>query len=296
MSKTYTFIIGAGFSASIGLPLGKKLNDMMLEADNLPIGFSTSGELMVNKDGTKPDIGFKTSYDETSSFGVKLMRHYYKALKNFDYEGFYDYFNKVHERAIRKKQDVDLQELYEFLPAGYYTPNEKEDQRGLQLYHQTYLLNHIYQELVSYLLTIPDKDIVDIAIHENFVAYLTKLVNEGNVVNIHSLNHDVLIEKLSQNFHQNNLFSDGFTNIDTPYYGQVNGEYSELEYFANQYDKPMRLHKLHGSTSYYAFYKEVEAESFEASNMIKRPYGLNDFDLYHKDGNDAILGKRSGEC
>lgn len=290
MNKTYTFIIGSGFSAPVGLPIGQSLNKKLLEVENLPIGFSTSGELMVSKDGTRPDIGFKTSYDDTFFFGVKLMKHYYKKFDTFDYEDFYDYFNKIHERAIKKKRDVDLQELYELLPINYYTQNENEDKRGLQLYHQTYQLNHIYQELVNYLLTLPDE--IDVSLYEKFVAYLIKLVNEGNVVNIYSLNHDVLIENIIHNFHQDNLFCDGFTNINTPYYGLINGEYSQLEYFANQYDKPIRFHKLHGSTSYYAFYKEVETASFDASNMIKRPYGLNDFDLYYTDGNDIILRKK----
>ena len=106
------------------------------------------------------------------------------------------------------------------------------------------------------------------------------------------LEYKDIIYYIIHNFHQDNLFCDGFTNINTPYYGLINEEYSQLEYFANQYDKPIRLHKLHGSTSYYAFYKEVETASFDASNMIKRPYGLNDFDLYYKDGNDTILGKK----
>lgn len=290
MNKIYTFIIGSGFSVPIGLPTGKELNEKIINAKGLPIGFSTSGALVVSADGTKPDFGFETSYDETLSFGIKLMKHYCQKHKIFDYEEFYDHFNDIHKWAHFKKQGKDLQELYQYLPTKFHIQSEDEDKRGLQLYHQTYQLNHIYQELVNYLLTLPDK--IDVSLYEKFIVYLIKLVNEGNVVNIYSLNHDVLIERLIYNYRQVNLFCDGFTDVNTPYYGLINGEYSQLEYFANQYDKPIRLHKLHGSTSYYAFYKEVETASFDASNMIKRPYGLNDFDLYYKDGNDTILGKK----
>lgn len=56
-----------------------------------------------------------------------------------------------------------------------------------------------------------------------------------------------------------------------------------LAYYANRYDKPIRLHKLHGSMSYYAFYRETEPGQLKVENMIKRPWGLEDFDLYYKE-------------
>ena len=47
-----------------------------------------ANNLELSKDGTRPDIGFKTSYDDTFFFGVKLMKHYYKKFDTFDYKAF----------------------------------------------------------------------------------------------------------------------------------------------------------------------------------------------------------------
>lgn len=210
----------------------------------------------------------------------------------FDYEEFFDYFNDIHTRAEKKVQELELQNLYPLLPPqGYYEREKKEYKPGLQLYQQTYQLNHIYQELIDYLLILPND--INFAPYKPLANYIKELVSQGNIVNLYSLNHDVLIEKIIEHFYMEAYFCDGFTAAGTAYYGDVSGTKQPLEYFANQYDKPIRLHKLHGSTSYYAFYKEIDAGSYKVSNIVKRPWGLDEFKLEYGEGVNIVQGRTS---
>lgn len=282
----YTFLIGSGFSVPVGLPTSKELNERITKADELPIGFASNGALVQNYDGSKPYFGYTTSYEATFQFGMRLIRDYCLTHDVFDYEEFFDYFNDIHKKAAKKVQEKELQERYPLLPPHYYAREEKEGRRGLELYQPTYQLNHIYQELIDYLLILPKN--VDFESYEPFINHIKKLINRGNIVNIYSLNHDVLIEKIIEHFHLEAYFCDGFTDAGTAYYGDVSGTKHQLEYFANQYDKPIRLHKLHGSTSYYAFNKEVEAGSYQLSNIIKRPNGLDEYKLEYREGTKIL--------
>ena len=280
----YTFLIGSGFSVPAGLPTGKELNKRIRNARELPIAFHTSGCIVTNIDGTKPDFGFPTLHDESFEFCMKLIDYYSKSHE-FDYEEFYDYFVDLNRKASLQKQGKHLQKLYAFLPdSGYYLINREKDKQGLHLYIQTGRLNHIYQELVNFLLLLPKS--VDYSSYRGWCEYVKGLIEQGDVVNIYSLNHDTLIEELMGENGMDRDFCDGFAADASPYYGNVNGKDMALEFFANQYDKPIRLHKLHGSVSYYLFNKEVGPSQLKASNIVKRPSGLEDYDVFYADGNN----------
>lgn len=275
------FVIGSGFSVPAGSKTGRQLNDCIKNAGKLPIAFHTDGSLVINKDGTKPDIGYPTSYDETFGFCLRLMEKYCDT-HDFDYEEFYDYFMELNRRANFKDQGKELQDLYPLLPSsGYYSINREESKRGLLLHIQLGGLSHIYQELVNYLLILPKQ--VDYTKYEGWCTYIRSLVEQGNIVDIYSLNHDTLIEDLMKHYGLSEYVCDGYSLDESPYYGRVKGEDVALAYYANTYDKPIRLHKLHGSISYYAFYRETEPGQYKVGNMIRRPWGLEDFDLYYKE-------------
>ena len=92
-----SLLIGAGFSAPGGYPIGKELNNRLLNSRNENIAFHSSGSLVVNKDGTKPDLGFKSSHQIEFEFCCDLMDFYKREFKYFDYEEFYDYINDKEE-------------------------------------------------------------------------------------------------------------------------------------------------------------------------------------------------------
>ena len=79
MSQTSTsisFLIGAGFSAPKGYPNGRTLNSLILNSKNENIAFHTSGSLVINIDGTKPELGHKSSHQIEFEFFCELLEYY----------------------------------------------------------------------------------------------------------------------------------------------------------------------------------------------------------------------------
>ena len=58
-----SLLLGAGFSAPQGYPIGNQLNDLILKSNEDNFAFAPSGDLAIRTDGKKPDFGYKTSYD-----------------------------------------------------------------------------------------------------------------------------------------------------------------------------------------------------------------------------------------
>lgn len=89
--KIISIIIGAGFSAPVGYPIGNRLNHLLLNSKNENIGFPSEGSLAVNSDGSKPVYAYKSSHQIDFEFCCQLMDHYTTIFKEFDYEKFFDY-------------------------------------------------------------------------------------------------------------------------------------------------------------------------------------------------------------
>lgn len=88
MNKSVSFLLGAGFSAPMGYPVGNVLNNLLLNCTGDDFAFHTNGELCVSNGGKKPDFGYKTSYDFEFDFCRDLMHHFNKkmgilTMKNF---------------------------------------------------------------------------------------------------------------------------------------------------------------------------------------------------------------------
>ena len=76
--KSISFLLGAGFSAPKGYPIGNQLNEKLLTCKDDHLAFSTCGTLVVNHDGTKSDSGYKNQYDMYFDFCSDLMRPKFK--------------------------------------------------------------------------------------------------------------------------------------------------------------------------------------------------------------------------
>lgn len=71
--KSISFLLGAGFSAPKGYPIGNQLNEKLLTCAGDNFAFSSSGSLVINIDGTKPNLGYKNHYDWYFDFCSDLM-------------------------------------------------------------------------------------------------------------------------------------------------------------------------------------------------------------------------------
>ena len=210
------FLLGAGFSIPMGYPTGSDVNKGILSFDKQPIAFSPAGELVSNKDGTKPDFGCENNYDKTCRLCMDLIAVYSKTVEEFDYERFMD--------VLRSK---NLHKEYAAVFDKYTSETETP----------SYLLGNlpdVYSQMVAHLLKDADKTswYEGMPTHigpylsgprtayNSFLQYLCQLKDEF-VVNIHTLNHDLFLESFNRSEYINGDMSDGFDDYGSRYYGRL---------------------------------------------------------------------------
>ena len=120
----------------------------------------------------------------------KDLIHVYKEGKEFDYEEFYDFLTGDGE--INSSRYIDL--------AKKHIQNITT-----QRYHQLIRdVKIVYNQMIAFL--IKDKNgnqwyrdsphLGEFSYYENFIRFLTELLNSDIIVNIHTLNHDLFFESL----------------------------------------------------------------------------------------------------
>lgn len=270
-----SFLLGAGFSANAGYPIGNQLNNLLLKAAELNVGFQTNGQLIPPYNGEKQSIGFKTSGDFKLDFLIELFQYYNDQIKPFDYEEFYDFL------LLQAESDHGVQKLA--ISHANSIVGETDLIRG-----SITILN----QLVNYLL----KDKEGINNHENAGYYLkptfdgyTGFLNcidylkNDHVLNFHTLNHDVYLERLNRTEWFGSELCDGFEELGSPYYGKLLVEgrehKSRLSYYTGNYSSNLRLYKLHGSLDYVLFHTP-DGGSLLPENYIKTKWGIGYSNLY----------------
>ncbi|MEX2478799.1 MAG: hypothetical protein WD357_10200 [Gracilimonas sp.] len=278
MSNSLSFLLGAGFSAPMGYPIGNQLNDLLLKCDGNDFSFHTNGSLIPPKNGQKINLGPKTSYDFEYDFCRDLM-HYFNDKKGyFDYEEFYDFF------MDEAKNNSEVKEL--FKNNNYRTRRDLDQMLSA--------IRNIFSQLVSHFLV--DKDgnsWYDSAGHmgkpifTGYTGILNCLEKFGleNEVNIHTLNHDLFFERLAKTDWLNNELSDGFDDLGSPYYGQLtieNRDYKcRLQRYTGNYPKKIKLYKLHGSKDYATYYGiDVDRGIRVPEIYLKTRWGIGFSDFY----------------
>lgn len=268
--KSVSLLLGAGFSAPKGYPVGDQINDELQNFDK-NIDFAPDGSICSNKDGSKPIFHIGAGLNPHQKFFIfcqRLIKEYSKGHQ-FNYEEFYDFINSKELDQYRyKKLLSDL--LTEYESFEYYVYN----------------LNHIYNQMVAHLL----KDIEGKTFYDNepdkigyiqgyngFLSYLSK-IQKDLIINIHTLNHDLLFESFNKTEYLNGNISDGFIELGSPYYGKLYCNeilyHCRLKRFTNHYDTPIRLFKLHGSLDYVPFYNTNKFGEMTLDNYVKITYGI----------------------
>ena len=276
--KSISILIGAGFSALKGYPTGNELNNKMLEFDEKRISFSPSGELAISEDGRKPQFQILGIYNQHQKYFIfcnRLIKEYAKINNGeFDYEKFYDF--------IKSEQAKD--HCFRVLCDDLLGENEC---------YENYLFNirHVYNQMVEYLLRDQNgKNRYDdepfrigyVDGYNGFLDYLSKLSQEY-VINVHTLNHDLLFESFNRTEYINGNISDGFDEYGSEYYGKLRLDnrtyHCRLERYTNRYNTPIRLFKLHGSIDYVPFYKESTDGFMILDKYVKIKWGISAGDL-----------------
>lgn len=276
--KSISILLGAGFSAPKGYPIGNGMNNGLLNFDDEDVDFSPSGELAISADGRKPQFQIDGVYNVHQKYFIfckRLIKEYSIAHdEKFDYELFYDFIksDEVKEKRYRVLCDDLLGEFESF---------------------ENYLFNvpHIYNQMAEHLLK--DREgknryddepfkINNVEGYNGFLNYLSQL-NHEYIINVHTLNHDLLFESFNNTGYINGCISDGFDEYGSEYYGKLihdNRTYHcRLERYTNRYNTAIRLFKLHGSLDYVPFYREVENGFMIPDRYVKIKWGMGAGDI-----------------
>lgn len=274
-----TILLGAGFSANQGYPVGDKLNELLLNCKDEDLSFYTDGSLIPAVNGQKPDLGWKNSYDLAFDFCREMIAHFNQIKGYFDYEKFYDY---ISEEAKQDKNVKKIAKKYKLI---------KESSINNQLREAIHVLN----QLVSFYLKDNDgNQFYDNAAHyckpifPRYTGILNCLETLGNeyIVHVFTLNHDLFFERLNSTDWIRGRLSDGFEELGSPYYGEVKTRDStykvRLEHYTGNYNTPFRLYKLHGSMNYAVFHSPVGSSSSYVApeNYLKIKRAVNIHQLY----------------
>jgi NAD-dependent SIR2 family protein deacetylase len=280
-----SFLLGAGFSANAGYPIGNQLNELLLKATDLNVVFHSSGQLIPPLNGERQSISPRTSWDFKLDFLIELIQFYNNKIKPFDYEEFYDFL------LLQAESDPQVQKL--------------ANSHSNSIVAETDLIRGsitILNQLVNYLLK--DKD--GIKNYENAADFLkptfdgytgflncVDLLKKENTLHFHTLNHDVYFERLNRTEWFGGVLCDGFEELGSPYYGKLLVEgrehMSRLGYYTGKYSSNLRLYKLHGSLDYVLFHTP-DGGSLLPENYIKTKWGIGYSNLYKE-----VQGKKGLE-
>ena len=282
--KNISLLLGAGFSANKGYPVGKTLNNLLLNCDLNTIGFHTDGRLLVSTDGTKPSVGYKTSYDINSEFCIDLFKLFNSKIGYFDYEEFYDFLKD------KAEQDSDVQAL----AAKYFGPHFQDISQLL------YGCDNLLNQLISYYIKDGNGkryyDDEAFLISNTYLGYtgIMSAIQEfskENIVHVHTLNHDLFFESFTQTQFLPD-FSDGFEELGSPYYGDITKENRSyrcrISHYTGKYNTNIRLYKLHGSFDY-GVYHSSNGFSMSAENYLKTRWGIGFSDFFREKEVDGQL-------
>ena len=276
-----SLLLGAGFSAPQGYPIGNQLNDFILKSNEDNFAFAPSGDLEVRTDGKKPDFGYKTIYDIEFEYCYQLILHFKEINGSFDYEEFYDYLTEninsdsnVSEIAKPFIDDVTtihlltsgLKNVYIQVVAHYI-----KDKNGNSYYdNQPYLLDEHFLGYTGLLKSI-------------------KELSKKSILNIHTLNHDLFFESFNNTAFLEGNLSDGFEELGSIYYGKLTKDNRRnmvrLQRYTGNYYGNFRLYKLHGSLDYKLYYRNEKGQ-FLPEIYLKSKYGIGNTDLYKKIQNE----------
>jgi hypothetical protein len=277
--RSISLLLGAGFSAPMGYPVGNQLNEKLLSCNEDNLSFTPVGEICVNAEVNMPG----NYYDSCFNFCKNAINYYNDNIKSFDYEEFYDYLKE------KAKDDRRLKEVFE---NDDYSKKKSED-FGQYLYQ----ISNIYNQLVMFYLKdeagkswYDDEPMKSKPIFNKYTGFLDciEALSKIYIINVHTLNHDLFFERLNRTEWIDGELCDGFEELGSPFYGELqhdNRTYKcRLSRYTGEYDKKIRLYKLHGSKDYHVYYtnkfNKGKSATLYPETCIKTRWGVNNTDFY----------------
>lgn len=272
-NKSISFLLGAGFSANQGYPVGETLNNLLLSCKGEDFFFHSMGGLGIVTEGQRP---LRTSYDHNFEFCKELIQYFNFSRGHFDYEEFYDFI------LIEAKQDPEVEKIAQKYYGSYFS----------SVYDLLYGITNILNQLLGYYLKDRDGlgyyDDQAYVIGDYFDGYtgILRCIKEFSSqfkLHIHTLNHDLLVERFNHTEFFAGKLTDGFEELGSPYYGELrtNGRAYKcrMEHYTGNYDREICLYKLHGSRDY-GVYHGSEGAIMTPENYVKTRWGIGFSEFY----------------
>lgn len=273
----YSFLIGSGFSVPIGLPAVKDINVKFtsLKPSDIYIGQDmTVGFLNGQAD---PNGWMKKSEKQ---FFVEFIDDYCQLIgggNKFQYEEFYDYYYSFYRGESNSRIEIFCDSFRK-----KYNKQKTVNFDDRNLIRE---FNNMFTQLLSSQLHKKefrdDSHNDDYIPYDEFKNYLDSISQKDEIVNVHTLNHDLFFEHFCSTTNLNHKFCDGYSELGSPYYGEltvfnkITKVYKvRLKYFTNIFSKPIRLFKLHGSIDVYSFNLGYPNHD---TTRIKKEYGVSGF-------------------
>lgn len=276
-----SFLLGSGFSIPDHYPSRKELNERLRKISH--------DEIMIHTDGTAWFLNGKKNPNANwlkieERFFVEKFLDFYSSkiihcIDKFDYESFFDYYQGMHFGRLKCSQFDSFTDTFR------KQHNYRMDNTNLLAnFHNTFnrlLASQFIKHHKHVYLSKPYSK------YKEFLIFIEEISKNYDKIHFHSLNHDTLIEELSFSDAIQGKLSDGFEELESPFYSVLYNSNTKvrIERFTNKYDKKFCLYKLHGSIDYYIYnFQNKEYTS------VKIPQGVSFQDLMKeiKKDNDDI--------
>lgn len=287
-----SFLIGSGFSVADGMPLVRDINRRLssIKEDEIMI-HSEMSAMFLNGQENPNDWNRR----EERIFLQEFLEFYCSEIVDgqdaFHYEDFFDFYSDFLLRGGYEDDDNPINLFCDSFREKYEDSLDVADNYNLvSSFHNTFnqLLGGLLQRAKYYESITP----LGYPPYDAFIRFIGNLIEE-NQVKVHTLNHDLLFERICCVPPLWEEFSDGYYENGSPYYDfvevpqPITKRYRvRLKYFQNKFDKKICLYKLHGSVDTYQF---NIADQGKDLTRVKSDYGLQH--RFVKELQDAETGE-----
>lgn len=284
MRKNVSFLLGSGFSIPAGIPGVPQLNVRFSEVPENEIMIHSS-MTVIRLNGLE-DNNRWMNWDQRL-FVQELLEFYNEEIlpegASFHYETFYDFYSGYIDAEENK---AEIEGFYERFGKKHF--KDRPDTRKCRDRMNDFD-NAFNQLLAAELLNVAHLEDIGLGNYPygGFFGFLSSLVQQADI-KVHSLNHDLFFDFVASK-HSNlwENYSDGFELEGSPYYGDLNHQFStgegrkisksykvKLSRFIDKFDTALQFFKLHGSvfTS-----KVFSRDQKNPVVRIKKDYAVSNF-------------------
>lgn len=252
--KSISIILGSGFSIPEGIPGVKKINKIISELKDDDFMIASDMQFILLKGQLKLESYI---HREDELFFIRFIDWYISNVTDvFHYENFYDFFTSFRRHGKYEKEILNFFEVFKKSKEIQFTPIN-----GIHSFISRF--SDYFNQLLSNILNSEEyydsNGVGPERPYGVFIEYLNSLLKKGYEVNVHTLNHDLFFDHIaSKHVDLSNYFTDGFSEFGSPYFGELRFNDTiykkyliRLKYFKNEFNKKLRLFKLHGSVDNY---------------------------------------------